>query len=115
MVALGLAKGGFTGLGLLAVPFLSLYVSPLQAVGILLPILMVQDALTFWSFRNSWDKRVLAIMLPGSLIGTLLAWLLAAYVSDSYVRIAVGIIAIAFTLNHWFGRVPPPRTGPPSI
>jgi uncharacterized membrane protein YfcA len=115
MVALGLAKGGFTGVGLLAVPLLSLYVSPLQAVGIMLPILMVQDALTFWSFRHSWDKRVLAIMIPGQLIGTLLAWLLAAYVSDSYVRVAVGLIAIAFTLNHWFGRVPPPRQGPPSI
>ena len=39
----GLPKGGFSGLGLLALPLMALVVSPVQAAAIMLPILMVQD------------------------------------------------------------------------
>ncbi len=39
----GLAKGGFGGLGLLAVPSMALVISPVQAAGIMLPILIVMD------------------------------------------------------------------------
>ena len=43
VTAQGLSKGGFAGLGTFAVPVMSLVISPLQALGILLPILLVQD------------------------------------------------------------------------
>ena len=38
---LGLSKGGFAGLGMLATPLLALIVPPLEAAAILLPILIV--------------------------------------------------------------------------
>jgi len=38
---LGLAKGGFAGVGLVATPLLSLVVPPVQAAAIVLPILLV--------------------------------------------------------------------------
>ncbi len=43
-------------------------------------------------------------MLPGAAVGVCLAWLLAAHVSDAHVRLAVGLIALGFVLNHWLGR-----------
>src|SRR5207237_1283298 len=40
---LGLSKGGFAGMGALALPLIALTISPVQAAAILLPVLIVQD------------------------------------------------------------------------
>jgi uncharacterized membrane protein YfcA len=47
-------------------------------------------------------------------IGAGIGWLIAAHVDDAHVRIAVGVIAVAFVLNHWFGRRIAEQTGRPS-
>jgi uncharacterized protein len=47
---LGLAKGGFAGVGLVATPLLSLVAPPVQAIAIVLPILVVQDAVSPWVY-----------------------------------------------------------------
>lgn len=103
VTTLGLSKGGFSGLGLIAAPLLSLVVPPLQALGILLPILLAQDVLSVGAFRRTWSGWNLAVMLPGQALGMGLGWLAAAHVNDAYVRLAIGIISAAFALNHWFG------------
>src|SRR5690606_7599054 len=51
----GLAKGGFTGVGMVGTPMLALIVPPLQAVAIMLPILLVQDVVSVWAYRRHWD------------------------------------------------------------
>ena len=43
VILYGLSKGGFSGLGSLGVPMLSLVTSPVRAAAIVLPILIVQD------------------------------------------------------------------------
>ena len=42
--SLGMAKGGFTGLGVVSLPLMAMVVPPLQAAAILMPILIVQGA-----------------------------------------------------------------------
>ncbi len=69
VILLGLAKGGFSGIGVLAVPLMTLVVSPVQAASITLPILIVQDAVSVWVFRREWDGRSLAVLIPSSLVG----------------------------------------------
>lgn len=101
VILLGLAKGGFAGLGTASTPLLALYLPPLEAAALLLPILMTQDAISMIAYRRHWDAKVLRIMLPGAFVGMGLAWLLAAYVSDNTVRIIVGLIGIVFVLNVW--------------
>src|ERR671917_1184070 len=68
---MGLAKGGFSGIGILALPLMALVVSPVQSAAILLPILIVQDAVTVWAYRRTWDPRNVAILLAGALVGIL--------------------------------------------
>jgi uncharacterized protein len=46
VILLGLSKGGFFGLGVMALPLMSLSVPPLQAAAIILPTVLAQDALT---------------------------------------------------------------------
>ncbi len=106
VLALGLAKGGFAGLGMIAVPLVSLYAPPLQAAAIFLPILIAQDFISVWVFRHEWDSWNLKVMIPGAFVGIAIAGVLAAYLTESHVRLAVGIISVAFVLNVWFGRIP---------
>jgi uncharacterized protein len=105
---LGLSKGGFSAVGMLATPLLALYLPPLKAAAILLPILMVQDALSVWNYRKEWSAWNLKVLMPGAVIGILIAWVVAAYVSDNFVRILVGLIGVAFVLNAFFS---PKTTG----
>jgi len=103
VTALGLSKGGFSGLGTIAAPLMALVVSPVQAIGILTPILITQDVVTVWSYWRRWDSRILWIMVPGQIFGAGLAWAIAAYVPDAAIRLVVGLIATAFALSQWFG------------
>jgi uncharacterized protein len=103
---LGLAKGGFSGVGMIATPLLALILPPLQAAAILLPILLLQDVISVWVYRKDYSAANLKVLMPGGAIGVAVAWALAAYVSDHHVRFAIGVIGVAFVLNAWFGRIP---------
>jgi uncharacterized protein len=107
---LGLSKGGFIGFGLIATPLLALAVPPLEAVAILLPVILAQDAFSAWSFRHDWDLTTLSVLLPGSLCGIALAWILASYVSDALVRVVVGTAGMSFVISHWVGLKATTRT-----
>lgn len=109
VLLMGLAKGGFAGLGLISLPLIAMVVSPVQAAAIMLPILIAQDVVTVWAYRRTWDGRNLVILLPGAVIGIALGYLLAARVSDAAVALAVGVISIAFALR----RLVAERRGPP--
>ena len=102
VIITGISKGGFGGLALLAVPLMALTISPVQAAGIMLPILIVMDWVSVWSYRKHWDKKLLILMLPGAIIGILAAWKFAAFVDDQFVRICVGIIAVLFPIYAIF-------------
>jgi uncharacterized membrane protein YfcA len=100
----GLSKGGFGGaMGMLAVPVLALVISPIQAAGIMLPILIVMDGVSLCFYRRLFDRHTLVAMLPASIVGIGVGWLTASYVEEDFVRLLVGIISIVFALNYWFG------------
>ena len=118
VILFGLAKGGFSGLGTLGMPMLSLVVSPVRAAAIVLPILLVQDWLSVWAFRRDFSPRNLIILIPSSMIGVGVGWLVAARVSDDAVRLAIGVISIVFVLymliRDRLGRAPVEKPGVPS-
>ena len=118
VILFGLSKGGFSGLGSLAMPMMSLVASPVRAAAILLPILIVQDWVGVWAFRRDFSPRNLAILVPSAPIDVGLGWLLAARVSDDAVRLAVGLISIGFVdymlIRDRLGRAPVEKPGVPS-
>ena len=65
MIVLGLSKGGFATIGLLAVPIMALVISPVQAAGITLPILVLSDIVAVVSYLARLRRATLKIMLPG--------------------------------------------------
>ena len=106
IILLGLGKGGFAGIGMVSTPLLALSVPPLQAAAMLLPILLIQDAISSWIYRRDWSAWNLKVLLPGAVVGVGAAWLFAAYVPNAYVEITVGLIGLCFVLYTWLGRVP---------
>lgn len=105
VVLLGLAKGGFSGMGALSLPMVAMTVSPVRAAAILLPILIVQDIVGVWAFRRDWDGYVLGWMLPGAAIGIAIGYLFAALVSPDAVLGLVGAVSILFGMYRlWVER-----------
>ena len=97
----GISKGGFGGVALLSVPLLALVTSPVQAAGIMLPILIAMDAMSLWVYAKLWDKRNTLLLFSGAVVGITVGGLTAGYVSDNSVRIIVGLIAVSFTLHYF--------------
>ena len=103
VILLGLSKGGFAGIGALGMPLMALTIPPVQAAAVTLPILMVQDVFSVWVYRRTWDRTNLAILLPGAIVGILLAYLFAARVPDEAVALALGTISVVFALRRFLG------------
>lgn len=106
LIALGLSKGGFAGVGAIATPLTALYLPPLEAAALILPVLIVQDVISVWWYRRDFDPWNLKVMLPGALVGMSFAWAFAAYVSDDALRICVGVIGVVFVIYSLFTHVP---------
>ena len=105
MILSGLSKGGFAGIGALAMPLMVIANPPLQSAAVLLPILILQDVVGVWSFRRTWDKVVLAVMIPGMTLGVALGYAFAARVSETAILATVGGLSLIFGLHRlWQDR-----------
>jgi uncharacterized membrane protein YfcA len=103
VVLVGLSKGGLGGaFGLLGVPVMSLVMSPLHAAALLLPVLLMMDAISLWTWRGFFNTSVLKLMLPPAVIGIAIGWWAAAVTSEGLVRLIVGIVALLFVLRSLF-------------
>jgi len=98
-VCVGAGKGGIPIVGMLSVPILALSISPVTAAGLLLPVYVVSDMFGLWAYRKAFDARVLAILLPGAMVGIGLGWAAASTVPENWVRVLVGLIGVSFAAN----------------
>ncbi len=112
----GISKGGFgSGLVVLAVPLMSLAVPPPQAAAIMLPILVVMDLTAFWTYRKSFDRAQLKVILPAAAVGVGLGWATFGLLDAAAVRLLVGVLALAFPLAYWLDWKPPRVVGPAKL
>lgn len=111
-VLVGLSKGGLPMVGMLGVPILSLSVTPVQAAGLLLPVYVLSDLVGLWAYRRAFDRRVVAMLLPGAVAGIALGWASASLVPEPAVRLMVGLIGISFVASLILRRNRPPAGNP---
>lgn len=95
----GMGKGGVPIVGMLAVPIMALVMNPIVAAGMLLPVYVVSDAFGLYAYRHAFDRRVLAILVPGAVVGIGVGWATASVVPEAAVTLLVGVIGLAFALN----------------
>ena len=101
----GLSKGGLGGaFALMGVPILSLVMSPVQAAALLLPVLLMMDAVGLWTWRGWFDRATLWHTLPGAFFGIAVGGLTAAYTPEAMVRLLVGMVALGFVARMALAR-----------
>jgi len=96
---IGLSKGGLGGLlGAMATPFLSLVVPPDQAVGLVLPLLMIADIFAISAYWKMWDWQLIRLTLPGATLGVILGAYFLSTTPTELLRDVLGGITILFSL-----------------
>jgi len=103
-IFVGMSKGGLPGIGMLAVPVLSLVMSPINAAVLLLPIFVLSDTVAVWLYRRQFSAENLKVLIPAGCMGVGIGWLTASLVPDKIVSLLIGIMGVAFCLNTWFRR-----------
>lgn len=97
-MGIGLSKSGFPGVGLFHVVVFASVFDGRIATGALLPLLIVGDmcAIGFFGKKAQWNH--IRRMLPPTLIGILLGWLLMKWIDDALFRPLIGSIILTLTL-----------------
>lgn len=114
----GVSKGGFgSGAAFAATPLLALVIEPAQAVGLMLPLLMLMDVTGLRAYWRGWSVPHALRLMAGAVPGVILGWLTFRAVSTDGVRLMVGAVAIgfvAFQMLRAAGHlVPRPGAGAP--
>lgn len=105
VLIVGISKGGFGGgLGVVGVPLMALVVPPFQAAAILLPILCLMDLAGLRAYWGKWHRLNLRIMIPGAVAGIVVASLTYRWVSEDFLRLLIGSIAVLFALNYYLSQ-----------
>jgi uncharacterized membrane protein YfcA len=105
VLLVGIAKGGFgTGAGIFATPMMALTIPIPQAAAIMLPILIVMDAVGLWAYRGKFQRENLKLLLAGGVLGIALGALAFRYFSDAWTRVALGAMSVGFVLHYYYFR-----------
>lgn len=111
ILLLGVSKSGFgAGFGALAVPMMALAIPVPQAAAILLPVLLVMDAMGLAALMRDRDRALLRLLLPAGLLGIVIGTVLFGVLSGKTVAGVVGVTTLAFLLIR---LVWPPRADAP--
>jgi uncharacterized protein len=95
----GISKSGFAGgIGVISVPLLAMQIGPIRAAALMLPLLLLMD---FFSVKAWWGKQIneyLKQLLPASMLGIFIGYLLFDYLDDRILTFLLGIFSILFSL-----------------
>ena len=94
--AIGVAKGGLSGIGPVLTLFVSLAVPPKVAIGVLLPLLIVGDSFALWAHWRRWDTALVLRLLPGGLAGVAVASVGLRAVSERALELLIVAVTVLF-------------------
>lgn len=106
----GISKGGFgSGAAFVATPILALKLEPDQALGLMLPLLMLIDFANLKPYWKKWDWPNSKVLIIGSVGGVGLAVVFYQVTSADALRILIGAISILFVVFQLFKGVVLPK------
>ena len=109
MAVLAVLLAGFSkasaagGVGLMAVPLMSIAIAPQHAAAIMLPILCALDLLGLWAYRGKYDLRLLRQLVPGAIVGIVVGALVFKTVDVRWVKGLLGAECLIFALHRTVG------------
>ncbi|MBO6518561.1 MAG: sulfite exporter TauE/SafE family protein [Rhodospirillales bacterium] len=103
----GISKSGLGGgLGQLSVPVMAMFISPVAAAAIMLPILCTIDLFNIWGYRKDFHKGNLIALLPGAVIGIGIGALTFRHVDENMIRLLLGGLSLIFSLTYFMQNSP---------
>lgn len=112
----GITKSGLGGaLGGLAVPLMTIWMSPRDAAAVMLPILILTDFMGIGAWRGKASLPDLRLLVPGAVLGIVVGALAFGVMSDRLVKGTIGLIALVFSIDRFIrhGSKPPAEGHPP--
>ena len=111
VLLMGLSKSGFaSGFGSLATPLMALAIPVPQAAAVMLPLLLVMDAVGIQQLWRERDRPLLRLLLPAGLIGTAVGTALFGVLPSRTVAAVVGGLTLLFLAQRLLF---PPRSDEP--
>ncbi|MCE9615992.1 MAG: sulfite exporter TauE/SafE family protein [Lentisphaerae bacterium] len=104
---IGISKTGLPGVGILAVPLFASILPARASTGAVLPMLILADicAVTWYRRHAVWPH--LFRIMPWTVLGVVIGYLLLDHVSDRQLRPMIGFVVLAMlALNEWRTRRP---------
>ena len=91
-----ISKSGFSGggLALISVTLLSITYGPLTAIAILMPMLLICDAMAGYLNRKHYEHKVIWSLAPYSFLGVIAGMFLFKFINLSMISIFIGSIAL---------------------
>jgi len=102
----GVSKGGLASAAAIAVPMLALFMNPVKAAAMLLPVYIVTDWIGVWLYRRDFSKRNVAILVPSILLGVAIATVITPYTPEYALLIFTGLIGLWYCLKVWLASAP---------
>ncbi len=105
VVFAGISKGGFgSGAAFASAAILALIVEPAQALGIMLPLLMLIDLASLRSYWGKWSWRDARVLILGGIPGVTLGVWLFQWADADILRLLIGAISVGFVIWHFSQR-----------
>jgi uncharacterized membrane protein YfcA len=96
---IGLGKGGLGGMvGALVTAMIALVLPPDQVIGLVLPLLIVGDFFAVMAHWRKWDRSITMQLIPGAVLGVLLATFILYRISGEGLQLALGVIVLVFVV-----------------
>jgi uncharacterized membrane protein YfcA len=116
-LGIGVSKSGFPGLSMLHVVLYAFVFGALESTGVLLPMLVVGDCFAISVFGRKAVWAQVRRLLPPTLVGILIGWLLMGHLDATIFKRLVGVIILSLTVvqvariwkPNWFDQVPHTR------
>ena len=100
VIITGVSKSGFAGgLGVITIPILSFFMSPILAVALMLPTLLLMDIMSLRVWWGKQEKRMLAFLIPTGILGVAIGYLTFQFIDEQQILFLLGGVTLVFGGN----------------
>ncbi|CUH54288.1 sulfite exporter TauE/SafE family protein [Shimia sp. R11_0] len=101
----GISKAGFgSGAAFASAALLAVILPPAQALGLMLPLLMLIDLVTLRPYWRRWSVQDAWVLILGGIPGVLAGVALFRIANDDALRLFIGVISLAFVIWQLWPR-----------
>lgn len=99
-ILIGFAKAGVASMGILVVTIFMLVFPAKDAVGILLPLLIIGDLYAVIYYRKNVVWKYLVALIPSVLIGILLGYVMLIFITNEQLKPMIGLLVLSLIALH---------------